>query len=86
MHLSILQAEERNEMLENRIKGAENKLQHSLRKAEALPEVEAELAQRISALTKAEERHGNIEEKLRGLESQLDERSQELQRVRAGKT
>lgn len=31
---------------------AEQKLQQTLRKAETLPEVEAELAQRIAALTK----------------------------------
>lgn len=44
-------------------------------------QVEAELAQRVAALTKAEERHGNVEEKLRSLESQLDEKSQEIMRV-----
>lgn len=32
---------------------AEQKLQQTMRKAETLPEVEAELAQRIAALTKA---------------------------------
>ena len=32
---------------------AEQKLQQTLRRAETLPEVEAELAQRIAALTKA---------------------------------
>lgn len=31
----------------------------------------------------AEERHGNIEERLRQMEAQLEEKSQELQRVRA---
>ncbi|KAG9352906.1 hypothetical protein JZ751_017482, partial [Albula glossodonta] len=51
-------------------------------KAETLPEVEAELAQRVAALTKAEERHGNIEERLRQLESQLEEKNQELGRAR----
>lgn len=34
---------------------AEQKLQQTMRKAETLPEVEAELAQRIAALTKASE-------------------------------
>ncbi|KAM5239248.1 liprin-alpha-4 isoform 3-T3 [Ctenodactylus gundi] len=61
---------------------AEQKLQQTMRKAETLPEVEAELAQRIAALTKAEERHGNIEEHLRQLEGQLEEKNQELARVR----
>lgn len=32
---------------------AEQKLQQTMRKAETLPEVEAELAQRVAALTKA---------------------------------
>ncbi|XP_029102492.1 liprin-alpha-4 isoform X10 [Scleropages formosus] len=53
-----------------------------MRKAETLPEVEAELAQRVAALTKAEERHGNIEERLRQLEAQLEEKNQELGRAR----
>lgn len=77
----LRQAEERNSLLQERIKGAESKLQHSLRRAEALPEVEAELAQRIAALTKAEERHGNVEEKLKSLETQLEEKTQELSRA-----
>lgn len=32
----------------------------------------------------AEERHGNIEERLRQMEAQLEEKNQELQRVRMG--
>lgn len=32
---------------------AEQRLQQTMRKAETLPEVEAELAQRVAALTKA---------------------------------
>ncbi|KAK7915882.1 hypothetical protein WMY93_011643 [Mugilogobius chulae] len=54
----------------------EQRLAQTLRKAETLPEVEAELAQR------AEERHGNVEERLRQLESQLEEKNQELGRAR----
>uniref|UniRef100_A0A0F8B665 Liprin-alpha-1 n=1 Tax=Larimichthys crocea TaxID=215358 RepID=A0A0F8B665_LARCR len=49
---------------------------------QTLPEVEAELAQRVAALTKAEERHGNVEERLRQLEAQLEEKNQELLRAR----
>lgn len=37
---------------------AEQKLQQTMRKAETLPEVEAELAQRVAALTKARGRAG----------------------------
>jgi len=43
--------------------------------------VEAELAQRVAALTKAEERHENVGERLKALETQLEEKSQELARV-----
>ncbi|XP_018408429.1 PREDICTED: liprin-alpha-2 isoform X4 [Nanorana parkeri] len=78
----LRQMEEKNRQLQERLELAEQKLQQTMRKAETLPEVEAELAQRISALTKAEERHGNIEERMRHLETQLEEKNQELQRAR----
>ncbi|NXI64697.1 LIPA1 protein, partial [Anseranas semipalmata] len=75
------QSEDKNRQLQERLELAEQKLQQTLRKAETLPEVEAELAQRVAALSKAEERHGNIEERLRQMEAQLEEKNQELQRV-----
>lgn len=46
------QMEEKNRQLQERLELAEQKLQQTMRKAETLPEVEAELAQRIAALTK----------------------------------
>ncbi|KAM3854054.1 liprin-alpha-1 isoform 2-T2 [Vipera latastei] len=76
------QSEDKNRQLQERLELAEQKLQQTLRKAETLPEVEAELAQRVAALTKAEERHGNIEERLRQMETQLEEKNQELLRAR----
>ncbi|XP_061466683.1 liprin-alpha-1 isoform X5 [Rhineura floridana] len=76
------QSEDKNKQLQERLELAEQKLQQTLRKAETLPEVEAELAQRVAALTKAEERHGNIEERLRQMEAQLEEKNQELLRAR----
>ncbi|XP_048339621.1 liprin-alpha-1 isoform X9 [Sphaerodactylus townsendi] len=76
------QSEDKNRQLQERLELAEQKLQQTLRKAETLPEVEAELAQRVAALTKAEERHGNIEERLRQMEAQLEEKNQELLRAR----
>ncbi|XP_036703460.1 liprin-alpha-4 isoform X9 [Balaenoptera musculus] len=76
------QCEEKAQHLQELLEVAEQKLQQTMHKAETLPEVEAELAQRIAALTKAEERHGNIEEHLRQLEGQLQEKNQELARVR----
>ncbi|XP_023617568.1 liprin-alpha-1 isoform X3 [Myotis lucifugus] len=76
------QTEDKNRQLQERLELAEQKLQQTLRKAETLPEVEAELAQRVAALSKAEERHGNIEEQLCQMEAQLEEKNQELQRAR----
>ncbi|XP_056622621.1 liprin-alpha-1 isoform X2 [Triplophysa dalaica] len=76
------QMEEKNRQLQERLELAEQKLQQTLRKAETLPEVEAELAQRVVALSKAEERHGNVEERLRQMEAQLEEKYQELLRAR----
>uniref|UniRef100_A0A8D3C4Z8 PTPRF interacting protein alpha 1 n=1 Tax=Scophthalmus maximus TaxID=52904 RepID=A0A8D3C4Z8_SCOMX len=76
------QTEDRNRLLQEKLELAEQKLQQTIRKAETLPEVEAELAQRVAALTKAEERHGNVEERLRQLEAQLEEKNQELVRAR----
>ncbi|XP_036918475.1 liprin-alpha-1 isoform X5 [Sturnira hondurensis] len=76
------QTEDKNRQLQERLELAEQKLQQTLRKAETLPEVEAELAQRVAALSKAEERHGNIEERLCQMEAQLEEKNQELQRAR----
>ncbi|XP_041425591.1 liprin-alpha-3 isoform X2 [Xenopus laevis] len=76
------QSEEKNRQLQEWLEDAKQKLQHTLQKAETLPEIEAQLAQRVAALSKAEERHGNFEERLRQLEAQLEEKNQELQRAR----
>uniref|UniRef100_A0A9J7XS72 PTPRF interacting protein alpha 4 n=1 Tax=Cyprinus carpio carpio TaxID=630221 RepID=A0A9J7XS72_CYPCA len=76
------QSEEKVRHLQELLELADQRLQQTMRKAETLPEVEAELAQRVAALTKAEERHGNIEERLRQLEAQLEEKNQELGRAR----
>ncbi|XP_047213217.1 liprin-alpha-3-like isoform X2 [Girardinichthys multiradiatus] len=76
------QSEEKNRQLLERLDDAKQKLQQTLQRAETLPEIEAQLAQRVAALNKAEERHGNFEERLRQMEAQLEEKNQELQRAR----
>ncbi|XP_061906241.1 liprin-alpha-3 isoform X1 [Entelurus aequoreus] len=76
------QSEEKNRQLQERLDDSKQKLQQTLQRAETLPEVEAQLAQRVAALNKAEERHGNFEERLRQMEAQLEEKNQELQRAR----
>ncbi|XP_073397860.1 liprin-alpha-1 isoform X8 [Dendrobates tinctorius] len=50
----VRQSEEKNRQIQERLELAEQKLQQTIRKAETLPEVEAELAQRVAALSKSE--------------------------------
>ncbi|CAH1786824.1 unnamed protein product [Owenia fusiformis] len=73
--------EEKIRQLQEKLELSEQKLQQYLRKAEALPTVEAELVSRMEALSQAEELHGSAEEELRGLASQVEEKNSELQRA-----
>ncbi|XP_072448933.1 liprin-alpha-1-like isoform X6 [Chiloscyllium punctatum] len=67
-----IQSEEKNRQLQERLELAEQKLQQTLRKAETLPEVEAELAQRVAALTKARQREKMNEEHNKRLSDTVD--------------
>ncbi|MXQ98470.1 hypothetical protein E5288_WYG009457 [Bos mutus] len=72
--------EDKNRQLQERLELVEE-LQQTLRRAETLPEVEAEQAQRVASLSKAGQSHGSIEDRLRQMEAQLEEKIKELQRV-----
>ncbi|XP_027406021.1 liprin-alpha-1-like [Bos indicus x Bos taurus] len=72
------QEEDENRPLQEHLELEEQKLQQTLLRAETLPEVEAELAQLVAALSKVEERHRNIKERLRQMEAQLEEKNKEL--------
>ncbi|GAA6080675.1 liprin-alpha-3-like, partial, partial [Tachysurus ichikawai] len=45
-------SEEKNRQLQERLDDAKQKLQQTLQRAETLPEIEAQLAQRVAALNK----------------------------------
>lgn len=46
------QSEEKNRQMQERLDEAKQKLQQTLQRAETLPEIEAQLAQRVAALNK----------------------------------
>lgn len=48
------QSEEKNRQLQERLDEAKQKLQQTLQRAETLPEIEAQLAQRVAALNKVQ--------------------------------
>uniref|UniRef100_A0A8C6MK03 PTPRF interacting protein alpha 2 n=1 Tax=Nothobranchius furzeri TaxID=105023 RepID=A0A8C6MK03_NOTFU len=71
----LRQMEEKNRQLQERLELAEQKLQQTMRKAETLPEVEAELAQRIasdsSSSSSPDDCHFFMESKLQDMNSIL---------------
>ncbi|XP_078271658.1 liprin-alpha-1 isoform X3 [Rhinoraja longicauda] len=74
-----IQSEEKNRQMQERLELAEQKLQQTLRKAETLPEVEAELAQRVAALTKSDPSLSSEESTL--MEAKLMELSSMLRKA-----
>lgn len=57
-----LQSEEKNRQLQERLDEAKQKLQLTLQRAETLPEIEAQLAQRVAALNKVRVTSGTFPE------------------------
>ncbi|KAK2510299.1 hypothetical protein Q9233_017882 [Columba guinea] len=66
------QSEEKGRQLQEWLEDAKAKLQQTLQKAETLPEIEAQLAQRVAALTKARQREKMNDEHNKRLSETVD--------------
>ena len=64
-----------------RLESSEQHVQQLVRAAESLPSVEAELAERTQALSRARAMSGNAEERVTSMQTELDARGMELARV-----
>uniref|UniRef100_A0A670J762 PTPRF interacting protein alpha 3 n=1 Tax=Podarcis muralis TaxID=64176 RepID=A0A670J762_PODMU len=68
------QSEEKNRQLQDWLEDAKQKLQQTLQKAETLPEIEAQLAQRVAALNKVLARRGGSGQRAAWLVEEAEER------------
>ncbi|EDO49183.1 predicted protein, partial [Nematostella vectensis] len=78
----LIQCEEKVRDLQEKLELSEQNLNQLLRKAEALPKIEEELAVRMAALNEAAEKQGTAEEQVTKLKTQLEDLQSELKRAR----
>eukprot|EP00112_Aurelia_sp_Birch-Aquarium-sp1_P024769 Seg798.2 transcript_id=Seg798.2/GoldUCD/mRNA.D3Y31 product=Liprin-alpha-1 protein_id=Seg798.2/GoldUCD/D3Y31 len=80
--MSISQKDETINNLETQLSFAEQRLSQLRQKAEVLPKIEEELANRVAALNEAEERNFTAEERLQQLQTQQEEFTTEVTKLR----
>jgi len=80
--LTIAQKDEKIKNLEEQLSFSEQRLKQLHERAEALPKIEEELANRVAALNEAEERNFTAEERLQQLQTQQEELTAELTKLR----
>eukprot|EP00794_Sanderia_malayensis_P018119 gene18119-19929_t len=80
--MALAQKDEKINNLQEQVTYTDQRLSQLLQKAEALPKIEEELANRVAALNEAEERNFTAEERLQQLQTQLEELTAELARLR----
>ncbi|KAJ7360065.1 Liprin-alpha-1 [Desmophyllum pertusum] len=78
----LIQTEEKLRCQQEKLELAEQNLNQSLRKAEALPKIEEELAVQMAALNEAAEKQGSAEENVQQLQIQVHDLQAEVNRAR----
>ncbi|XP_065070914.1 liprin-alpha-1-like isoform X1 [Rhopilema esculentum] len=80
--MTIAQKDEKINNLQEQLSFCEQRFHQLQEKAEALPKIEEELANRVAALNEAEERNFTAEERLQQLQTQQEELTLELTKLR----